>query len=370
MKIGVNLLPYNEIGGIAIYIQHLLENFGNLDKKNSFIIFTGRKMLPIFKFDYANFHYIETPIDSYRKIKRVFYEQFIFPFLLKKYKIDVLFNPSVSGPIFWPGKKIVVIHDCAYDRFKEFDSFKTKVYFKLMFCAITKFSSKIITVSNFSRKELSDLYKINPKKIEVIYEGVPVLPKVNNDFVRETLNKFGIDQPYFLYVGNWRPRKNIIGLIEAFGIFIKNNNLNYLLVIGGKKDRRFLNLEKYINENRLGEKVILTDFLTRKEISAFYKKAEALTFPSFYEGFGLPILEAQSLGVPILASNIPSMFEIAGEGAIFINPNSSLIFSKGMKEISFNEKLRKDLIKKGFKNIKRFSWEKTAENLLKLFCDF
>ncbi len=366
MRIAINLLPYNEIGGIVIYIQHLLQSLGKINKEDSFFIFTGKETLANLKFNYTNFYYIETPINSYRKIKRVLYEQLIFPFLLKKYKIDVIFNPSVSGPIFWSGKKITTIHDCAYDRFEEFDTFRTEVYFKLMFYETTKLASRIIANSNFSKKEITELYKVNPNKIEVIYEGVPELSKINEDFIQKTLKKFKIDKPYFLYIGNWRPRKNLPGLIKAFKIFRKKTNLDFLLVVGGRKDRRFLDLEKDINENQLEGMVILTDALSREEVSALYKKAKALTFPSFYEGFGLPILEAQSLGVPVLTSNTSSLPEVAGDSALCVNPCDIEDIAKGMIKIAFDEKLREDLIKKGFENIKRFSWERSAKQLLDL----
>jgi len=367
MKIGINLLPYNELGGIAIYIQHLLESLGKLDYKNSFFIFIGRNTLPIFKFNYKNFYYIETPIDSYRKVKRVIYEQLFFPFLLRKYKIDLLFNPSVSGPIFWPGKKISTIHDCAYDIFKEFDTFRSKTYFKLMFYGSVKFFSKIITDSDFSKKEIVKFYKVNSNKIEIVYAATPKLPTINDKFAEDTLNKFSIKKPYFFYVGGWRPRKNLPGLIEGFKLFQENNKSDWLLVISGKKDRRFLNLEKNISKNRLEKDVILTGTLSPEEVVALYKKSKALTFPSFYEGFGLPILEAQSLGVPVLTSNISSMPEVAGKGALYVNPYDISDIAKGMEKLAENNDLCHELIQKGFENIKRFSWEESVKKILKIF---
>lgn len=367
MRIGINLLSYREIGGIVIYIQNLLKNIGEINKEDSFFIFTGEKTLLNLTFNYRNFHIMKIPIDSYRKIKRVLYEQLNFPLWLKKYKTDILFNPTVSGPIFWPGKKITTIHDCAYDRFEEFDSLQTKIYFKLMFWGTKYFSKKILTVSNFSKKEITKLYKINANKIEVIYEGVPELPEIGDDFIQETLNKFKIDKTYFLYLGNWRPRKNLPGLIRAFKIFKEKTKLDWLLVIGGGKDKRFLDLEKDINQNQLEGKVILTDVLSREEVSALYKKAVALTFPSFYEGFGLLVLEAQSLGIPVLTSNTSSLPEVAGEAALYVNPYNIEEIVQGMEKIAFDENLRQDLIQKGFENIKRFSWERSAKQLLDIF---
>ncbi len=365
MRIGINLLPYKEVSGIQIYIQNLFKNLGEINKDDDFFIFVGKNSLPNLKFNYENFHYVTTSIDSHRKIKRVLYEQMAYPFLIRKYNIDILFNLTVSGPVFWPGKKIITIHDCAYDRFKESDTFQTQAYFKLMFYLTTKLFLKIITVSNFSKNEIVELYKINPDKIEVIYEGVPELPEVNENFIEKTLYKFNINKPYFLYIGSWRPRKNLPGLIKAFRLF-REKGFDYLLVIGGRKDKRFLDLEREIKNNQLDRKVILTDTLSRKEIASFYKKAKALTFPSFYEGFGLPVLEAQSLGIPVLTSNNSSLPEVAGNAALYVNPYNVEEITNGMEKLAKDENLREDLIKKGFENIKRFSWEKAAKETLEV----
>jgi glycosyltransferase involved in cell wall biosynthesis len=362
VRIGINLIPFTSVSGIEIFSQNLIENLLKFKKDEDFFIFTSKEATKLFNFPEARLIKIKRLRIKYSK---AFYQQVLFYFLLRKYKIDLLFSPSPAAPFFYKNK-VVVIHDCAYDRFKEFENLLSKLYFRAMFYGAKYFSKKIITVSNFSKKELIELYRIDPEKIEVIYEGVPELPEVNEEFIQKTLTKFKIDKPYFLYIGNWRPRKNLPGLIKAFKL-LRERGFDYLLVIGGRKDKRFLDLEKEIKNNRLEGKVILTDTLSREEISALYRKAIALTFPSFYEGFGLPILEAQSLGVPVLTSNVTALPEVAGEGALYVDPYNVDEIAKGMERIAFDEELRKDLIKKGFENIKRFSWEKAAKELLKVF---
>jgi glycosyltransferase involved in cell wall biosynthesis len=236
-----------------------------------------------------------------------------------------------------------------------------------MFYVIAKLSPKVVTVSSFSKKDIVKFYKINPDKIKIIYEGTPRMPEVEEKFIKKTLAKFKIDRPYFLYIGNWRPRKNLEGLISAFKIFRKKTGLNWLLVIGGIKDQRFLNLKKEALDNQLGEEVILTDTLSHEEVSVLYKKAEALTFPSFYEGFGLPLLEAQSLGIPVLTSDTSSMPEVAGNAALYVNPYNIEDIAQGMEKLAKDKTLRQNLIREGFENIKRFSWEKSAQQFLDLF---
>jgi len=363
MKIAINLIPFFSIQGIEIFSKNIILNLLKLKKDEQFFILATENLPDIFDFSQPRIIKVKG-IKS--KSRKAIYQQTLIYSLLKRYNIDVLFSPSPAAPFFWKNK-IVVIHDCAYDRFEEFDNLLSKTYFKVMFYGAKYFSRNIVTVSDFSKKELVELYKINPKKIEVIYEGVPEMEEVNEEEIQNTLNRFKIDRTYFLYIGNWRPRKNLPGLIKAFKLFKEWSDLDYLLVIAGRIDKRFLDLEKEIEKNQLEGRVILTGFISQKEKTALYKNAKALVFPSFYEGFGLPVLEAQSLGIPVLTSNTSSLPEVAGEGALYVNPYRIEEIAQGMERICKDENLRQQLIQKGFENIKRFSWQKSAEKLLDLF---
>lgn len=366
MRIAVNLIPFFSVQGIEIYAQNLVSNLIKIDRRDDFFILISEDAPQLFNFPQANFIKIKGLKGKYGKILKAVYLQFkIYP-LLKKYKIDFLFSPCLAAPFFYKNK-LVVIHDCAYDRFLEFENIVAKIYFKTMFYGAKYFSQKTITSSNFSKKELVKFYRINTNKIEVIYGGVPEMPEVKEEFIQKTLNKFKIKKHYFLYVGNFRPRKNLPGLIKAFKLFRESSGLDYLLIVAGRKDKRFLDLEKEIKKIKLEKNVILTGFVSQKEKTALYKKAGALIFPSFYEGFGLPILEAQSMGTPVLTSNISSLPEITRNSALLVNPYNIKDIAKGMEKIVLDDLLRQELIKKGFENIKRFSWEKSAQKLLNLF---
>ena len=367
MKIAINLIPFKNVSGIEIFTKNIIDEFLKLSDDNIKFYILGSENLP----NVLNFQKREDRVEVIKinglrkKYSKALYQQFSIYGLLKKYKIDLLFSPSLAGPFFYKNK-IMVIHDCAYDRFnEEFENILSKIYIRMMFYGAKYFSKKIVTVSNFSKRELIEFYKIKPEKIEVIYEGVPEMPEVEENFIQEILTKFKIVQPYFLYIGNWRPRKNLQGLIKAFKIFTEKNK-NFQLVIAGKKDKRFFDLEEIIKDENLGQKVILTDFISQEEKTALYKKAVALTFPSYYEGFGLPVLEAQSLEVPVLTSNTSSLLEVGRDSVLYVNPYNIKEIARGMEKIAFNETFKKELIKKGFENIKRFSWQKSARETLEV----
>jgi len=359
MKIAINLISFSSVQGTEIFTKNIIKNLIKTKKgDNDFFIFTSENLPELLNFPQAKIIKIK---GLKRKGSKAFYQQFNIYFLLKKYKIDLIFCPSPSAPFFYKNK-VVVIYDCAYDRFSEFENFLSKTYFKMMYYGAKYFSKKIITSSSFSKKELIKFYKINPEKIDVIYGGPPELPKINEEFIQKTIKKFKLDTPYFIYIGNTRPRKNIIGLLKAFKIFSEKYPV-YKLVLAGRIDKRFLDISDEIKKIGLYNKVIQTGFISEEEKVALYKKAITLTFPSYYEGFGLPVLEAQSLGTPVLTSNTSSLPEVGGDSVLYVNPYDIENIVQGMEKIAFHEELRENLIKKGFENIKQFSWEKSAKQL-------
>lgn len=362
MKIGINFAPFNSIQGIEIFSKNIVSSLSKMKNQEDELIIFSSNDTPDFLF----FPEIKTiKMKSFRnKYLKNVYQQFFLPFLLKSYKVDILFSPSSVAPFFYL-KKVVVIHDCAYDRFNEFENIFSKFHFKLMFYGAKYFSKNIITISNFSKEELIKLYRIKPEKINVIYNGVPYLPKVTQEFNKSVVQKFKIDSPYFIYVGNTRPRKNLIGLLKSFSIFLEKFP-NYKMVLSGKIDNRFIDIDKEIKKNKLEGSIIMTGFISEEEKVALYCNSSALVFPSYYEGFGLPILEAQSLGVPVLTSNTSSLPEVGGNGALYVDPYDIEDIAKGMERIAFDKDCRDKLITNGYQNIKRFSWDITARKTLEL----
>jgi glycosyltransferase involved in cell wall biosynthesis len=362
-RVAINLIPFTSVQGTEIFTKNLVSNFTQDKEDFEFIILESEETPEILKF--SNFKTITIKNLNF-KFGKAIYQQTLIYFLLKKHKIDLLFSPSPAAPFFYKNK-VVTIHDCAYDRFEEFENIISKTYFQLMYYGAKYFSKKIVTVSEFSKKELIDLYGFKPNKIKVIYEGVPEMPEVDNSFIKKILNKFKIKRPYFFYIGNRRPRKNLLGLLEGFKLFRGKFKIDYSLVIVSRKDKRFIDLEKEVKNRQLEKDVLLIDSESRKEKIALFKGSQALVFPSYYEGFGLPVLEAQSLGVPVITTNTSSLLEVGKDSVLWVDPYKAEEIAQKMKEIASDSELRENLIKKGFKNIQRFSWEKAAQELLVLF---
>lgn len=275
-----------------------------------------------------------------------------------KDKLDVLFVPAHTLPIIRkPGlKTVVTVHDLGSEYLPSMHQFKQRAYLGFMQKYQLKTATKIIAVSKATKQDLVKKIGIEEGKIEVIYEGYDKgLFKPKFDIEINSL------KPYYLFVGTVQPRKNLKRVIKAFAAFHLQGGLK--LVIVGQKG--WMSDEIYKLPKKLGieDKVKFLGYVPDEKLPVLYSGAEAFLFPSLFEGFGLPILEAQACGTPVITSNTSSMPEVIGDGAILVDPYSVDDIVDGMRKIEDRE-LRMEKIKKGFENVKRFSWEKCARETL------
>lgn len=359
-KIGINLIQYTDIQGIEVCAQNILKHLIESNQDIDFIIFANEVSAKIFDFNYPNVKFVIKKFRTINKWGLILYQQTDLLLRLFFEKVDFLYCPSVAAPIFYK-RKIITIHDCAFARFKEEATFLSRLYLRAIFLSAKYFSIKIITISNFSKQEIIELFSINRNKIALISEASPKLPDINETEIDQILEKFNLkDKNYFFHIGNMRPRKNIKGLLEAWQEFHLKNQ-DYFLVLAGKND--------YGIEIDNDKGVIFTGVISEKEKVVFYKKSVAFVFPTLYEGFGLPALEAQFLGTPLIVSNTSSLPEVVGSAAIFIDPYDKESIIAGLEKVVGADFLREELVKDGFNNCQKFSWEKASKELSQVIKD-
>jgi len=357
MKIGVNLLQYTDVQGIEVFAKNLLASLARQAPDHEFVFFVNQESAKIFNLSTGNIRVIVKNFKKLSKLRLIIYQQFGLIRALRQEKIDWLYCPSLAAPIFYR-KKIVTIHDCAALRFKEEAGPIARFYLRAVLWSVKYWSNPIITVSNFAKQEIIGLLKVPALKITVISEGVPLVAAISRDEVDAILRKFSLlNKNFFFFVGNLRPRKNIKRLLEAWTDFFSSHQ-NFSLVIAGKGSGQ---IEQKFSGDR---QVVFLGVISEAEKAALYQRAVALIFPSLYEGFGLPILEAQSLGIPVLTARGSALPEVAGAGALFIDPYDHLAIASSLAEISAPQFPRGDLIEKGHRNLERFSWDKSAQTLL------
>jgi len=281
--------------------------------------------------------------------------------------VDILFIPSHTVPIIHPPKNIVVVHGLEFEFCSGAYSLFERFYMRWVIRSSCRWAKKVIAVSENTKKDLIHLYKVPENKITVIYEGCEDEFKIQN-------SKFKIMESlcngkYLLFIGRLEARKNICGIIEAFEILKSKYHIPHKLILAGNFGHGKENVKNKIANSKYKEDIILPGYVRDEEKFEMMKNADAFLFPSFYEGFGLPILEAQSAGVPVVTSNISSMPEVSGNGAILVDPNKTEEIADAVQKLISEEGYKNDIIKKGLENVKRFSWDKCAEEIAQLIND-
>ncbi|MFN3301584.1 MAG: glycosyltransferase family 4 protein [Patescibacteria group bacterium] len=363
MKIGIDARLYGIVDrGIGRYTERLIHYLEKIDRENDYFIFLRQNGFSQYQPKNKNFHKI---LANYRPYSLK--EQISFPYLLKKYKLDLIHFPHFNVPFFYRQPFIVTIHDLIISKFPQsrattlpYFFYKIKfIGYQIVLKNALKLAKKIIAVSQATKKDIVEILKINPEKIIVIYEGVDKLEIKNLEL--------GINFPYILYVGAAYPHKNLERLLLAFKNFITYSQIDLKLVLVGKKDFFYQRLEKYAEELKLKDKVIFTGQLSDEDLARLYKNASFFILPSLCEGFGLPGLEAMAYGLPVAASSFSSLPEIFGQAAYYFNPYSVDELTKAIFKLATDENIKKDLKEKGLEQVKKYSWEKMAKEVLEIY---
>lgn len=345
--------------GIGEYAYELLVQFSKLTQTNDIKFRIYLKSLPRANMPPTSSRW------SYRVVGPAkLWTRIGLPFsLFTQNKPDVFFTPTHYGPRFSPIPTAISIMDLSYIHFP--DLFRKEDLYQLT--NWTKFSAqkarKIFTISKFSRDDIIKTYGIKAENVVVTYPGIKPLKDQINKNMRDLKNKFGIKNDYILFVGTLQPRKNIEKLIEAFSK-LKNKELDLLVV--GRKGWQYEEILLAPQKFKVSERVKFLDFVSDDDLPSLYKNALCFVLPSLYEGFGLPLLEAMKYDCPVLTSNVSSLPEAGGDAAVYFDPKDVDDIKEKIEGVITDSKLRSDMIKKGREQIKKFSWEKTAQQTLKV----
>jgi glycosyltransferase involved in cell wall biosynthesis len=348
--------------GIACYTENLIKNLAKIDKKNHYLILLEKKYFNQFEFPASNFKKIKITAPYYSLT-----EQIKLPILLWRLKPDFVHFTSFNHPLIYRRKCIFTIHDLILTLFPPKVNFFKHLVYRVIIRSVVKKAKKIIVPSQNTKQDIQRFLKVKGNKIVVIFEGVnPPINKVVAD-KNYLKNKHKISKIYLLYMGRFAFHKNISGLIDAFNILKNKYKNGYQLVLVGNKDKDYFSLKQRVKKLRLENDIIFTGTIKNKEMPGIYRNAEVFILPSFYEGFGLPVLEAMSHGTPVVCSRTSSLPEVAGDAAYYFNPKDPKDMAKKINDVLVNKGLRENLIKEGLKQYKKFSWLKTARKTLLLY---
>jgi len=364
MRIGIEANAYyKNLVGSGVYARNII-NIWRKEKTNKEIVLFANKR--------------RSEMDLVKKknilarllngIRDILWIQIVLPTMLKKNKIDILFCPAFVSPIFSTCPTIVTIHDMGLLRYPETCDKLSRFYFRTLLFLTKKRINMILTDSDFSKNEISRLLKVPLQKIEVIYAGCDKKFKIIDDLerIKKVKNKYDIHQRFILNVGTLEPRKNIVTLILAFNILKKKELIEHKLVLCGGKGWYYDDIFRKVKKLKLEKEILFTGYVPEDDLPFLYNGAEVFVYPSLYEGFGLPPLEAMSCGCPVVTSNVSALPEIIGDGGILVNPLNTEELAQAILKVIKDRDLRRGLVKRGLERVKMYSWEKTAKEIFTL----
>jgi len=367
MKIAINLLPYapGMQGGSEVYIRSIIKELGTIDKQNHYILFISEDI----KGEYLpknNAAFLEVVVlkKDASRIKRIAYEQFVLPYYCFKYKVDLLISNYVV-PILSPSKTIGIIHDMQYKRMPDLFE-KSKLYYWNLFIPLTIWKSELIgTVSHFSLSEIAHFYPKSKDKLFVTAEGVKQdIRDVCDKHIKDDIDKSN----FILSVATFGEHKNLKRLIEAMPKTVQEQPSITLKLVGEARTPDAIavknELLKILEENNISDNVDFLGFVSDQELADLYRKCKLYVFPSLYEGFGLPLIEAQYCGAPVVCAEAGSLPEIGAESVVRFDPYSVDSIAHTISQTLNDEEVCKALVLDGYENIKKYTWKKAAEDLL------
>lgn len=376
MKIGIDIrmLVEGKRTGVEEYVINLLLNLFKIDKKNQYKLFLNAFTKP--KIDLKNiFNYPNVEICAMaipNKILNLSFILFNFPKIDRLLNVDLFFAPNIAFYALSPQcKNVITFHDLAFFHFPHFYSFKRRIWHALAQPKkLAQNATQIIAVSHSTKIDLISTYKIPSLKIKVIYSGVAekFRPEKNLEKLKKVSRKYHLPEKFILFLGALEPRKNLIGLISAFNNFRRKiKESKYKLVIAGPKGWRFKDTFRIAAESSFSQDILFIGSVDEEDKPYVYNLASLFTYPSFYEGFGFPPLEAMACGIPVVTSASSSLPEICGDAAILVDPYNVRELTEALYQGLFDQKLRQTLIKKGIAQAKKFNWVKCAKETLAVF---
>lgn len=365
--IDARLFGTAQAAGIGTYTEELVGNLIKVDPDNRYTTFVTPETAAVFPFYSPNLTKRAVPFRHYTIAEQLFY-----PKLLSRAGLDLIHYTNFNTPIlFRQVPSIVTIHDLTL-WFYPGRKHRSPLYrwaYRYIIKRSCMNAARIIAVSQGTKQDIIKYLGISPDQIDVIYEGVSprLCAVVEPQRIEIIKTKYGISSPFFLYVGQWRAHKNLVRLIRAFAILRRRYNLDYQLVLVGKQDPLAPEVSDTIKQLGLQDSVITTGYIADTNLPDFYAAAEAFVFPSLYEGFGLPPLEAMARGTPVVSSNASVMPEVLGNAALYFDPLNIEDIAAKLYQFATSFRIKQELKERGPAQVRKYSFPRMAKETLAVY---
>ncbi|MBI3115028.1 MAG: glycosyltransferase family 4 protein [Candidatus Kerfeldbacteria bacterium] len=376
MRIGIDCRSIlnpdgGEFAGVGHYTYYLVKHLIQLKTEHEFVLFFDYRMkregTQEFEADHVKIRYF--PFSQYKKFLPFAYSHMLRAAVLLTDRLDVYHSPTTAMPLTYPKTTVVTVHDMAI--YENPSWFPTRVFSTKMLVPQTlKRARKIIAVSKFTKQETQNLFSVPSRKIVVVNEGVDTRLLDLKDRHTDVRKKFGLGKRFLFFVGTVEARKNLLGLIEAFdGLLKAKPELlgECQLVLAGAIGHHGEEIVEKIQALKLQKRIRYLGYVTHNQKLNLMKAATAFVFPSLYEGFGLPVLEAMNLGTPVVTSNVTALPELAGDAAVLVDPANTVDLAAGIERVLSDEKLRQTLRTKGLHRAKAYGWSLAARETVGVY---
>jgi glycosyltransferase involved in cell wall biosynthesis len=386
-------LPNEERGSIEYYTYSLIKQLFDIDKENEYVLFFDHSVKDANKFKRENVSVRHFPFSYYRQYLPFAYSHLLMASFLNREKLDILHSPAHTIPLMYKGRFIITIRNMSIFKHPEWfrheylppvppELFSRTLFtMKKLLPQNIKKADRVITFSKDTKRDVTKVFRVPAEKISVVYPGIDTDEKFfTGDDAEELRARFAITRPYIFFIGSIEPRKNLHGLVQAYyQLLLEHPELAHyqLLLVGEKRGAKcddlfdtidFCNRDLEKREiARFGAQIRYVGFVPYQDKFLFLRNAACFTYPSFYEGFCSTPLKAMEYGVPVIASRIRSLVEIADNAAYFIDPNSTSEIQAALYEVLTKKDLRERLHATGKKHAKKFSWKESAQNTLGIY---
>jgi glycosyltransferase involved in cell wall biosynthesis len=366
MRVAIDARKLHDFG-IGTYTRNLLRHLARLDRDNEYVLLCHEPDLGLAEVLGPNFRTVLEPSPNY-SVR----EQIHVPWVLHREKPDVFHAPHYVLPPAIPirCRSVVTIHDCIHLMFPQYlPNRAAYVYAKASMWMAARRSDRILTVSEASKRDIIHFFNVRPEKIVVVYNAIDERFRMTpaDEDVARVRERYQLNHRFVLYAGNIKPHKNLVRLIEAFDKLRTSGFEDLKLLIIGDEISKLPALRRAVHTHKLHKHVRFLGFLPDETLAILYRLTAVFVFPSLYEGFGLPPLEAMACGAPVVTSNVSSLPEVAGDAAVLVDPYDVDSIVEGMRRVLTNPALAEDLRRKGRERAREFSWERSVARTRELY---
>jgi glycosyltransferase involved in cell wall biosynthesis len=364
MRVAIDARKLHDFG-IGTYIRNLLRHLARIDRDSEYVLLCQTADLGIASRLGANFRAVVEPSPTYS-----FREQIHVPWVLHRERPDVFHAPHYVLPPATRCRSVVTIHDCIHVMFPQYLRNRAAyVYARASMWSAARQAQRILTVSEASKRDIIHFFNVPPDKVVVVYNAIEerFAQTPSADALERVRERYQLNHPFVLYVGNIKPHKNLVRLIEAFAELRRRGFSELKLLIIGDEISKWPALRRAVHSHKLHKHVRFLGYLEDETLASLYRLASVFVFPSLYEGFGLPPLEAMASGTPVVTSNVSSMPEVTGDAAVLVNPYDVSSIVEGIERVLRDPELSAELRRRGIARAREFSWQRSVERTRQVY---